>query len=398
MSVPWHSPVLPRYRPCPPPPTRGSVAGAASPLPAIPRWGRAGTCRGAPTLPPPPALSDTTNRRRPPRDTPPAPPLSNKAALNLPAARRLPAPAPGHRGGAGPATCGRGVGRGRRWRGAREEAAGAPAVAIGRRGGRGGRPRHFLGLIGTGGKERRGRQLLYLIGWGRIRRGQHALIGRGLVRRASGGALPVPGGSGGSGRMVSVCRAGAGASACIGPGRCPWGPGMGVRGLGAPRSPGRGLLCRAGAGEGGSAGRAGSWACGRPEPPMTGTGAGAAPRAVRARRRVRALRRAGGGGDQPAAAAGTGRGGATGGGGLGRGSRTLVPPFPWAARSGGRRVPQGPDTHPLQVEESVLTIGKFHNVVKLVAFAPFKSAQSALENINAVSEGERAAVGPGAPA
>lgn len=40
-----------------------------------------------------------------------------------------------------------------------------------------------------------------------------------------------------------------------------------------------------------------------------------------------------------------------------------------------------------QVEESVLTIGKFHNVVKLVAFAPFKSAQSALENINAVSEG-----------
>ncbi|KAM9236770.1 nucleolar protein 56-like [Leptosomus discolor] len=40
-----------------------------------------------------------------------------------------------------------------------------------------------------------------------------------------------------------------------------------------------------------------------------------------------------------------------------------------------------------QVEESVLTLGKFHNVVKLVAFAPFKSAQSALENMNAVSEG-----------
>ncbi|XP_065606318.1 nucleolar protein 56, partial [Cyrtonyx montezumae] len=40
-----------------------------------------------------------------------------------------------------------------------------------------------------------------------------------------------------------------------------------------------------------------------------------------------------------------------------------------------------------QVEESVLTIGKFHNVVKLVAFSPFKSAQSALENMNAVSEG-----------
>lgn len=75
----------------------------------------------------------------------------------------------------------------------------------------------------------------------------------------------------------------------------------------------------------------------------------------------------------------------------------MLPPFPRAARSGGRRVPQGPDTHPPQVEESVLTIGKFHNVVKLVAFAPFKSAQSALENINAVSEGERAVVGPGAP-
>uniref|UniRef100_UPI00398F11D2 nucleolar protein 56 isoform X1 n=2 Tax=Pristiophorus japonicus TaxID=55135 RepID=UPI00398F11D2 len=40
-----------------------------------------------------------------------------------------------------------------------------------------------------------------------------------------------------------------------------------------------------------------------------------------------------------------------------------------------------------QLEESVLTIGKFNNIVKLVAFSPFKSAQSALENINAVSEG-----------
>ncbi|OPJ87200.1 nucleolar protein 56 [Patagioenas fasciata monilis] len=39
------------------------------------------------------------------------------------------------------------------------------------------------------------------------------------------------------------------------------------------------------------------------------------------------------------------------------------------------------------VEESILTVGKFHNVVKLVAFSPFKSAQSALENINAISEG-----------
>ncbi|XP_078257540.1 nucleolar protein 56 [Rhinoraja longicauda] len=40
-----------------------------------------------------------------------------------------------------------------------------------------------------------------------------------------------------------------------------------------------------------------------------------------------------------------------------------------------------------QVEESVLTIGKFNNIVKLVAFYPFKSAQGALENINAISEG-----------
>ncbi|XP_057225345.1 nucleolar protein 56 [Malurus melanocephalus] len=40
-----------------------------------------------------------------------------------------------------------------------------------------------------------------------------------------------------------------------------------------------------------------------------------------------------------------------------------------------------------QVEESVLTVGKFHNMVKLVAFSPFRSAQSALENMNAVSEG-----------
>ncbi|XP_015275268.1 PREDICTED: nucleolar protein 56 [Gekko japonicus] len=40
------------------------------------------------------------------------------------------------------------------------------------------------------------------------------------------------------------------------------------------------------------------------------------------------------------------------------------------------------------VEESVLNLGKFLTLVRLVAFAPFKSAQSALENINAVSEGE----------
>ncbi|XP_032370014.1 LOW QUALITY PROTEIN: nucleolar protein 56 [Etheostoma spectabile] len=40
-----------------------------------------------------------------------------------------------------------------------------------------------------------------------------------------------------------------------------------------------------------------------------------------------------------------------------------------------------------QVEESVLSIGKFNSMVSLAAFFPFKSAQAALENINAVSEG-----------
>uniref|UniRef100_A0A8V5GGM6 Nucleolar protein 56 n=1 Tax=Melopsittacus undulatus TaxID=13146 RepID=A0A8V5GGM6_MELUD len=40
-----------------------------------------------------------------------------------------------------------------------------------------------------------------------------------------------------------------------------------------------------------------------------------------------------------------------------------------------------------QVEESAQSVGRFQNVLKLVAFSPFKSAQSALENMNAVSEG-----------
>ncbi|XP_041050286.1 nucleolar protein 56 isoform X1 [Carcharodon carcharias] len=40
-----------------------------------------------------------------------------------------------------------------------------------------------------------------------------------------------------------------------------------------------------------------------------------------------------------------------------------------------------------QVEDSILTVGKFNNIVKLAAFSPFKSAQSALENMNAISEG-----------
>ncbi|KAK9529354.1 hypothetical protein VZT92_013453 [Zoarces viviparus] len=40
-----------------------------------------------------------------------------------------------------------------------------------------------------------------------------------------------------------------------------------------------------------------------------------------------------------------------------------------------------------QVEECVLSIGKFNSMVSLAAFFPFKSAQAALENMNAISEG-----------
>ncbi|KAM9799110.1 nucleolar protein 56 [Syngnathus typhle] len=40
-----------------------------------------------------------------------------------------------------------------------------------------------------------------------------------------------------------------------------------------------------------------------------------------------------------------------------------------------------------QVEQSVLSLAKFNSMVSLAAFFPFKSAQAALENINAVSEG-----------
>ncbi|MEQ2193938.1 snoRNP complex protein nop56, partial [Xenoophorus captivus] len=39
------------------------------------------------------------------------------------------------------------------------------------------------------------------------------------------------------------------------------------------------------------------------------------------------------------------------------------------------------------VEESVLSLGKFNSMVSLAAFFPFKSAQAALENMNAISEG-----------
>lgn len=38
----------------------------------------------------------------------------------------------------------------------------------------------------------------------------------------------------------------------------------------------------------------------------------------------------------------------------------------------------------------MLNLGKFHNIVRLVAFSPFSSSQVALENANAVSEGELA--------
>ncbi|KAM6163784.1 LOW QUALITY PROTEIN: uncharacterized protein ACDL77_020465 [Rhynchocyon petersi] len=40
-----------------------------------------------------------------------------------------------------------------------------------------------------------------------------------------------------------------------------------------------------------------------------------------------------------------------------------------------------------QVEQCVLNLGKFHNMIRLVAFCPFTSSQVALENANAVSEG-----------
>lgn len=41
-----------------------------------------------------------------------------------------------------------------------------------------------------------------------------------------------------------------------------------------------------------------------------------------------------------------------------------------------------------QVEESVTDLQRFNSVVTLIAFQPFKSAITALENINAVSEGQ----------
>lgn len=40
-----------------------------------------------------------------------------------------------------------------------------------------------------------------------------------------------------------------------------------------------------------------------------------------------------------------------------------------------------------QLEAAVTDLGRFNSVVKLVGFCPFKSAVTALENINAISEG-----------
>lgn len=40
-----------------------------------------------------------------------------------------------------------------------------------------------------------------------------------------------------------------------------------------------------------------------------------------------------------------------------------------------------------QVEASVTDLSRFNSVVKLIGFAPFKTAVSALENINSISEG-----------
>lgn len=40
-----------------------------------------------------------------------------------------------------------------------------------------------------------------------------------------------------------------------------------------------------------------------------------------------------------------------------------------------------------QVEASVTDLSRFNSVVKLVGFSPFKTAMSALENMNSISEG-----------
>lgn len=42
-----------------------------------------------------------------------------------------------------------------------------------------------------------------------------------------------------------------------------------------------------------------------------------------------------------------------------------------------------------QVESSITDIAKFRNVVRLLAFAPFKTAANALDNLNNISEGNK---------
>ena len=41
-----------------------------------------------------------------------------------------------------------------------------------------------------------------------------------------------------------------------------------------------------------------------------------------------------------------------------------------------------------EVEESVKDLSRFQSVVKLAAFAPFKSGTNALDNMNSISEGQ----------
>lgn len=44
-------------------------------------------------------------------------------------------------------------------------------------------------------------------------------------------------------------------------------------------------------------------------------------------------------------------------------------------------------TTSFQVEESIADVQRFHSLVKVEAFEPFKNTESALENCNSVSEG-----------
>ena len=41
-----------------------------------------------------------------------------------------------------------------------------------------------------------------------------------------------------------------------------------------------------------------------------------------------------------------------------------------------------------EVQQAVLDFARFGSMITLVAFSPFKSGANALENINAISEGE----------